>query len=220
MSDNFYINVISIVLIQSFLLFLYNLIINKKKKENDTLDEKLQTVLAILKSSKHDKIMSLSKIKEIELQSKDIYVFAKSMFRDVRNDGQFANTSNNVGTFYKTVHKNLSDESMRYTYFLKKDSHWKHFVHSFRISYSKIEGLDNKVSFCMVPAQKYFFYDEVYLYKFENEYRAFEYLPSISDEKEEFLYYLELGEKQVKRLEIIKDELIKIYPQNKLSDLL
>jgi len=220
MSDNFYINIIAIVLLQSFLLFIYNLVVNRKKKENDVLDEKLQTVEAILKSSKHDKIMSLSKIKEIELQSKDIYVFAKSMFRDVRNDGQFANTSNNVGTFYKTVHKNLSDKSMRYTYFLKQDSHWKHFIHSFKESYMDINELDNKVSFCMIPAEKYFFYDEVYLYKFENEYRAFEYLPSISDEKEELLYYLELGEKQVKRLEVIKDELIKIYSCRKLSDLI
>jgi len=220
MSDNFYINVIGIVLIQSFLLFIYNLIVNKNKKENDTLDEKLQTLQAILKSSKHDKIMSLNKIKEIELQSKDIYVFAKSMFRDVRNDGQFANTSNNVGTFYNTVHQNLSNEKMRYTYFLKQDSHWKHFIHSFKNSYSGVAGINEKVSFCMIPAQKYFFYDEVYLYKFENEYRAFEYLPSISDEKVELLYYLELGEKQVRRLKTIKDELIKIYPRNKLSDLI
>jgi len=220
MIDNFFITILTIVIVQSTLLFLYHFIINRNKKNNDVLDEKLKTIEAILKSTKHDKILSIDKIKDIELNSQEVYVFSKNMFRDVKNNGQFAKNSYNIGTFYPTVKKNLSKSNIQYTYFLKKDSHWKHFIHNFFQSYKDIDNLDTKVKFFMIPAEKYFFYDELYLYKYNNKYIAFEFLPSISDEVNKMLYYLELEEQQVDRLMDIKDQLTKTYNTNNLTSLL
>jgi len=220
MIDNFFITILIIVIIQSILLFLYHFIINRNKKNNDILDEKLKTIEAILKSTKHDKILSIDKIKEIELSSQEVYVFSKNMFRDVKNNGQFARNSHNIGTFYPTVKKNLSKLNIQYTYFLKKDSHWKHFIHNFFQSYENIDNIDSKVKFFMIPAEKYFFYDELYLYKYNNKYIAFEFLPSISDEENQMLYYLELEEQQINRLIKIKEQLIDTYTTKNLSSLL
>jgi len=220
MIDHFFITILIIVVIQSILLFLYHLIINRNKKNNDVLDEKLKTIEAILKSTKHDKILSIEKIKEIELKSQEVYVFSKNMFRDVKNNGQFAKNSHNIGTFYPTVRENLSNKNIQYTYFLKKDSHWKHFIYNFSRSYENIDNIDSKVKFFMIPAEKYFFYDELYLYKYKNKYVAFEFLPSISDEANQMLYYLELEEQQINRLNKIKDQLIDTYDTNNLSSLL
>jgi len=218
--DNFFITVIIIVVTQTILLFIYNFIINKTKNNNDLLDEKLKTLEAILKSTKHEKILSLDKIKDVELNSQEVFVFSKNLFRDVKNKGQFSNKLYNIGTFYKTVKQNLLQSKIKYTYFLKKDSHSKHFIHSFSDSYQEIDRLDDKVNFVMIPAEKYFFYDEIYLYRQNNTYSAFEFLPSISNEKEELLYYLELEDKQASRLVSIKDELTKTYTKNTLSSLL
>lgn len=220
MIDNFFVTIAIIVISQSVLLFLYHLIINRNKKGNDELDEKLKTIEAILKSTKHDKILSLEKIKDIELNSQEVYVFSKNMFRDVKNNGQFAKGAHNIGTFYPTVKENLSKSNIQYTYFLKKDSHWKHFIHNFSQSYDHIDNIDLKVNFFMIPAEKYFFYDELYLYKYNNKYIAFEFLPSISDEENQMLYFLELEKQQVERLKKIKNELINTYSKNNLSSLL
>jgi len=220
MIDNFFITILIIVIVQSILLFLYHFIINRDKKKNDILDEKLKTMAAILKSTKHDKILSIDKIKDIELKSKEIYVFSKNMFRDVRNNGQFAKKTYNIGTFYPTVKENFLKQNIKYTYFLKKDSHWKHFIHNFSESYKDIDNIDSKVEFFMIPAEKYFFYDELYLYKYNNKYTAFEFLPSISDEENQMLYYLELEEEQINRLIKIKEQLVKTYSKDSLSSLL
>jgi len=225
MSDNFFIDVIIIVVIQSILLLIYHLVVKKYKKIKDPLSDNLKVVRAILESTKHEKILSLDKIKEIELNSKEVFVFSKDMFRDVKNSGQFSDEAYNVGTFYPTVKHNLQKTNIIYTYFLKKDSHWKHFIHSFKKSYENIIHVDKRVNFFMIPADKYFFYNEIYLYKVskeisENEYIAFEFLPSISNEKDELLFYLELGDKQVNRLTSIKEHLINNYKKEKLSDFL
>ena len=221
MSGNFFIDVIIIVLIQALLLYIYNLIRNKYKDKNDPLLDKLEIVKAILASTKHDKILSLERIKEIELSSKEVYIFSKDMFRDVKNNGQFSKDSYNIGTFYPTVKQNLLASKTHYTYFIKKDSHWKHFIHSFYDSYNSIKDIDKKVDFYMINGNKYFFYDEIYLYiNKKDEYIAFEFLPSISNEQEQILFYLELGEKQVERLVSIKNNLLKKYNKEPLSNLI
>lgn len=220
MIDNFFVTIVIIVITQSVLLFSYHLIINRNKKNDDILGEKLKTIEAILKSTKHDKILSLDKIKDIELNSQEVYIFSKNMFRDVRNNGQFSKNAHNIGTFYPTVKENLLKSNIQYTYFLKKDSHWKHFIHNFSQSYSNLDNINLKVNFFMIPAEKYFFYDELYLYKYKNQYIAFEFLPSISDEENQMLYFLELEEQQVNRLKKIKDELMNTYSKDDLSSLL
>lgn len=220
MMDNFFATIVMIVITQSVLLFLYHLIINRNKKNNDILDEKLKTIEAILKSTKHDKILSLDKIKDIELNSQEVYIFSKNMFRDVKNNGQFSKSAHNIGTFYPTVKENLLKSNIQYTYFLKKDSHWKHFIHNFSQSYGNLDNINLKVNFFMIPAEKYFFYDELYLYKYKNKDIAFEFLPSISDEENQMLYFLELEEQQVNRLKKIKDELMNTYSKDNLSSLL
>ncbi len=218
MMDDFFVTVVIIVITQSVLLFLYHLIINRDKKNNDILDEKIDTLKAILKSTKHDKILSLDKIKDKELNSQEVYIFSKNMFRDVKNNGQFSRSAHNVGTFYPTVKENLKLDK-QYTYFLKKDSHWKHFIHNFSQSYGNIHEIDSKVNFFMIPAEKYFFYDELYLYVCDGKYIAYEFLPSISDEENQMLYFLELEEQQVNRLKKIKDELMITYSKDKLDKL-
>jgi len=222
MSDNFFINVLIIVILQAILLFLYHFTRNKYEKKADPLNERLEIISAILASTKHEKILTLEKIVEIELKSKAVFVFSKDILRDVNDSGQFSNESHSVGTFYPTVKKNLARNDVHYTYFLKQDSHWKHFVYSFSDSYKSIKNIDNKVMFFMIPAEKYFFYDEIYLYQDHNGiYSAFEFLPSISDEEERVLYYLELGDKQIERLVQIKETLQKSYQGmalNKLVD--
>ena len=225
MSDNFFIDVIIIVTIQSTLLLIYNIVINKYKNNKDPLSDNLKIVRAILESTKHEKILSLDRIKEIESSSDEVFVFSKDMFRDVKNSGQFSDEAYNVGTFYSTVKENLKNTDINYTYFLKKDSHWKHFIHSFKKSYENIINIDNRVKIFMIPADKYFFYDEIYLYRVskginKNKYIAFEFLPSISNEKDKLLFYLELGDKQVDRLIDIKEQLISSYKEEKLSELL
>jgi len=142
------------------------------------------------------------------------------MFRDVKNNGQFSKDSFNVGTFFPTVKSNLSRDNVKYTYFIKKDSRWKHFIFNFRDSYRDVENIDHKVTFVMVNSDKYFFYDEIYLYKNkDNDYSAFEFLPSISNEEEVMLYYLELDSKQTDRLISIKENLIEKYKIKTLSQL-
>ncbi len=221
MSGNFFIDVVIIVLIQASLLYIYNLIVNKYKDKNDPLLDKLEVVKAILGSTKHDKIQPLNRIKEIELKAKEVFVFSNDMLRDVKNNGQFSKESYNIGTFYPTVKKNLKNSNINYSYFLKQDSHWKHFIYSFADSYNDIKDIDTKIGFFMINANKYFFYDEIYLYlNKDNTYVAFEFLPSISNEKEQMLFYLELGENQVSRLVSIKENLSKKYKKEKLSDLM
>jgi len=217
----FYENIILIVVIQSILLLVYYLIVDKSKNNIDILDEKLKTINAILKNTKHESIISLKKLKDIEDDAKEVYVFSKDMLRDVKNSGQFSDDAFNVGTFYEIVNENLKKESAKYIYFIKKDSHWKHFIYSFKESYLNIEGINDKVKFHLINENKYFFYDEIYLYidKDDNK-RAFEFLPSISNEKEKSLYYLELTETQVNRLFLIKDNLTHEYKEKSLSDLI
>ena len=220
MSDSFFINVLLIVLLQATLLFIYHLARKKYEKKDDPLNERLEVIRAILSSTKHEKILPLEKIVEIELKSKDVFVFSKDILRDVQDSGQFSKESHSVGTFYPTVKKNLSQNDVHYTYFLKQDSHWKHFVYSFSDSYKDLKSIDQKVTFFMIPAEKYFFYDEIYLYQDHNgTYSAFEFLPSISDEEDRVLYYLELGEKQIARLVQIKETLQKSHQGKTLNEL-
>jgi len=222
MSGNFYLDVIIIVLIQSLLLYLYDFFITKyREKKSDPLIEKLDLIKAILVSTKHDRILSIEQIQEIELHSQAIYIFSKNMFRDVKNSGQFSKDLYNIGTFYPTVQSNLRNTDIKYSYFIKKDSHWKHFIHSFYDSYRSITDINTKVNFHMIKSNKYFFYDEIYLYESkEGEFSAFEFLPSISDEKEKRLFYLDLDKKQVQRLITIKDSLQKKYPKISLLELM
>jgi len=221
MSGNFYLDVAIIVLLQSLIVYIYHYAVHTYKKQKDPLVEKLEVVKAILASTKHEKILSLDRIKELELNSKEIFVFSQDMSRDVKNIGQFAEDQYRVGTFYETVKNNLSSTTVKYTYFLKKDSHWKHFIHSFNDSYETASELDDRVDFYLIDADKYFFYDEIYLYKTVDEkYSAFEFLPSISNEEEKLLFYLELDDTQVARLVAIKDNLTKKYEKKKLSVLL
>jgi len=202
-------------------MYAYHFATHKYKKQKDPLEEKLEIVRAILESTKHEKILSLDKIKEIELESKEVFVFSQDMSRDVKNMGQFAEGTFNIGTFYQTVKNNLLTGKVKYTYFLKKDSHWKHFIHSFSKSYTTLDKLDDKVNFFLINPEKYFFYDEIYLYKMiDGKYLAFEFLPSISNEEEELLFYLELDERQINRLVAIKNNLIQKYDNKKLSLLL
>ena len=221
MGNNFYTDVIIIVFIQSLLLFIYALAQNKYRKKSDPLDEKLKTLEAIMTSTKHDKIVHLEHIKELEQEAEEVFVFSKDLYRDVKDSGQFSQDLYNVGTFYETVKNNLLNDKVQYKYFLKEDSHWKHFVYSFLDSYRDITDIENKVGFYMIPSNRYYFYDEIYLYKMKDEtYIAYEFLPSISDEKKQILFYLELDEKQKKRLVTIKDELMRRYSKNTLSTLI
>ena len=221
MSGSFYINVLIIVIIQSLLLFLYKILNDKLNKKNDPLADKLNVLEAILQSTKHDKIVQLDKVQDLELECEEVFVFSKDLYRDVANKGQFAQELYNVGTFYNTVKENLTNSRTHYTYFLKEDSHWKHFLHSFLDSYSMVKNLDEKVSFYMIPSNKYFFYDEIYLYKIaDKKYQAFEFLPSISDEKEQILFFLELDSGQVDRLVAIKEKLSLTYTMKIPSHLL
>ncbi len=218
MSHNFFLDVVIIVFIQSVLLLIYLLFNRKFKRKNDPLHEKLNVLNAILSSTKHDKILQLDKIKELELGSSEVFVFSKDLYRDVQNSGQFSKDMHNVGTFYQTVKQNIAENSARYTYFLKQDSHLKHFLHSFDEAYKDIDTLHDKVSFYIIPSEKYFFYDEIYLYKSaDGEYTAYEFLPSISDEEQQVLFFLELDEKQVIRLISIKDSLIENYPHQDIN---
>ena len=221
MSGNFYIDIAIIVLLQSIIVYIYHYTVHTYKKQKDPLVENLEIVKAILESTKHEKILSLDRIKEFELNSREIFVFSQDMSRDVKNKGQFAEDQYRVGTFHETVKNNLSASAVRYTYFLKKDSHWKHFIHSFHESYETVSGVNDRVDFYLIDADKYFFYDEIYLYKTADEkYSAFEFLPSISNEEEKLLFYLELDDKQIDRLIAIKDNLTKKYEKKKLSVLL
>ena len=220
MSGSFYIDVLIIVIIQSLLLFFYKIFNDKINKKNDPLADKLKVLEAILQSTKHDKIVQLDKVQDLELECEEVFVFSKDLYRDVTNKGQFAQELYNVGTFYNTVKENLTNNRVHYTYYLKEDSHWKHFLYSFLDSYSMVENLNKKVSFYIIPSSKYFFYDEIYLYKMaDNEYQAFEFLPSISDEKEQILFFLKLDSAQVNRLVAIKEKLSLSYTKKAPSQL-
>jgi len=222
MNLNLFITILTIILIQSILLFVYELIKNSNKKDNEEMDNKIKTIEAILKSTKHDKILSLDRIKAIEFESEEVSVFSKNMYRDVKDGGNFAKNSQDIGTFYETVKTNLLGEEVVYNYFLRKDTQWKHFIDNFERSYREIKRIDSVVRFIAIPANKYFFYDEVYLYrnKKTKEYSAFEFLPSISNEEKQLLFYLELDEIQTARLLSIKKSLSLEYGESSLSELI
>lgn len=207
--------ILTIICSQLVLLFAYHYLTKKDKHKTDTLQDKLQILNAILQSTKHEKIYSIEKIKEIELQSDRIYVFSKDIYRDVKNNGQFSNDLFSISTFYETVKENLNSKK-HYTYFIKKDANFKHSIISFLNSHSSIEN----VEFIIIPSEKYFFYDEVYLYYSGEQVSAYEFLPSISNEKEKRLFYIELDESQIKRLEEIKIHLITKYKDSSLDEFL
>lgn len=209
-------NIVIIVFMQLTLLFLYHLITKKNKQENDILNDKLQMLNAILKSTNHEKIYTLEKIKEIELESDEVFVFSKDIYRDIKDDGQFSTDLYSISAFYETVKINLTNKK-KYCYFLKKDANFRHSIISFYNSHNNTDNVD----FYIIPSEKYFFYDEVYLYikKDKNEVCAYEFLPSISNEKERRLFFIELDEKQTKRLMDIKNNLIDIYKESSIVEL-
>lgn len=196
-----------IVFSQMVLLFLYNLFIRQDERKHDVFQDKLELLNSIFLHTKHSKIISLEEIKQIELQAQKVNVFSQDIYRDVKDNGQFANDTYNIGTFYETVQTNLKS-GKEYNYFLKKDANHRHSIVSFFKSHPHYE----KVEFVIIPSEKYYFYDEVYLYEFnDGTFKGYEFLPSISNETEERLYYLELDDKQVKRLFDIKVNLSEKY---------
>jgi uncharacterized protein (UPF0216 family) len=210
-----------IIFSQIILLFLFNLFIRKDSKKHDIFKDKLELLESIFTHTKHDKIVNLEDIKKIELDDniKTVNVFSQDIYRDVKDNGQFSDEKYNVGTFYETVSKNISNNTS-YNYFLKKDANFRHSLISFFSSHPKTENID----FIIIPSNKYYFYDEVYLYEYDKpeieiidgkkheiKARAYEFLPSISNEDEELLYYLELDEKQIERLLQIKEKLFSKY---------
>lgn len=204
-----------IVLSQIVLLFLFHLFFRKDKKKHDVFKDKLELLNSIFANTKHDKIVSLDEIKKRELKANTINVFSQDIYRDVKDSGQFSHEIYNVGTFYQTVTENLNNKKS-YNYFIKRDANFKHSLISFFKSHQSIE----KVKFCVIPSEKYYFYDEVYLYEYENgeDAQAYEFLPSISNEESEKLYYLELDAKQVARLITIKNNLIQKYEESSIQD--
>ena len=195
-----------IVFSQILILFLYHLFTKKEPKKQDIFQDKLDSINAILKNTNHEKIVTLDKIKEIELKAKNVTVFSQDIYRDVKDNGQFDKDLYNISTFYDTVQKNIQN-GVVYQYFLKKDANFRHSLISYFASHKKIA----QIEFYIIPSAKYYFYDEVYLYEIDGKNRAFEFLPSISNEKEQRLFYLELDTIQVKRLESIKLNLISKY---------
>lgn len=203
--------IILIIFSQVLLLFLYNLFIRKNIKKEDQFKDKLELLNSIFSNTKHDKIASLEEIKKIELKAERISVFSQDIYRDVKDNGQFSDDMYNVGTFYDTVSKNIS-ENKSYNYFIKNDANFRHSLISFLTSHKAVE----RIKFIIIPSEKYYFYDEVYLYEYydDTEPKAYEFLPSISNEDEEQLYYLELDEKQVSRLIQIKNNLLSKYEKD------
>ena len=210
-----YIDMVLIVFSQVIILFLFHLFIRKDKKKHDVFKDKLELLNSIFANTKHDKIVSLDELKKRELKAHRINVFSQDIYRDVKDSGQFSNETYNVGTFFKTVTENLNNKKA-YNYFIKRDANFKHSLISFFKSHKFIE----KVKFIIIPSEKYYFYDEVYLYEYENglEAQAYEFLPSISNEESEKLYFLKLDSNQVSRLLIIRDNLLKKYEETSIND--
>lgn len=202
-----------IVFSQIIILFLYYLFTKKEPLKKDVFKDKLELIDAILKNTKHDKIVTLEKIKEVELQADAISVFSQNIYRDVKDNGQFSKDVYNISTFYDTVSNNIKNNK-KYNYFLKKDANFRHSLISFFTSHTSYEN----IKFYIIPSEKYYFYDEVYLYEIGGEKRAFEFLPSISDEKEQRLFYLELDHAQVSRLESIKKTLVSKYEKDSVYE--
>lgn len=222
MIDFSLIEIFLIVFSQIVLLFLFYFFSKKNSKRDDVFRDKLELLESIFRHTKHDKILSLEDIRKIELDQniKYVNVFSQDIYRDVKNNGQFANEKYNVGTFYETVAKNIKHKKS-YNYFLKKDANFRHSVISFFGSHNDLTD----VNFVIIPSNKYYFYNEVYLYEYidseEYEYKAkaYEFLPSISNEDEEMLYYLELDQKQVKRLLDIKENLLKKHYESSQEEI-
>jgi len=210
-----YFEIFLIISSQVILLFIYNLFIKKDIKKQDIFKDKLELINSIFKHTKHNKIVQLEDIKKIELDASNISVFSADIYRDVKDEGQFSNEIYNVGTFYDTVSKNLNNNKI-YNYFIKRDANFRHSLINYFTSHTVVD----KVKFFIVPSEKYYFYDEIYLYEYDNGItaKAYEFLPSISDEKEERLYYLELDDKQVKRLQNIKQNLASKYEESSTKE--
>lgn len=121
----------------------------------------------------------------------------------------------NIGTFYDVVKENIQN-GKKYNYFIKRDANFKHSMISFFKSHDRFDNID----FIIIPSEKYYFYDEVYLYEYERDAmaKAYEFLPSISNEKEQMLYYIELDINQTKRLLDIKKHLQKKYGEKSKYD--
>lgn len=208
-----FLEIFLIILTQIVILFLYHIFTKKEPIKKDKFKDKLELLNAILKNTKHDSIITLDKLKDVELESDNIYVFSQDIYRDVKDNGQFSKNMNNIGTFYETVAENISNDKLYY-YFLKKDANYRHSLISFFTSHTNTDN----IHFCIIPSEKYFFYDEVYLYETNGEYSAFEFLPSISNEKEQRLYYLELDQTQVNRLKVIKENIFYKYEKDSLEE--
>lgn len=178
--------------------------------------DKLELINSIFKNTKHDKITLLEEIKKTELKADEITVFSQDIYRDVKDNGQFSNTMYTIGTFYNVVAKNIQKEK-KYNYFIKKDANFKHSLISFFKSHPNSESAE----FIIIPSEKYHFYDEVYLYEYKDgsEAKAYEFLPSISNEKEQTLYYIELDMQQTKRLLSIKNNLKDAYIEESQRDI-
>ena len=210
-----YFEIFLIVGSQITLLFLYNVFIKKNTNKQDIFKDKLELINSIFEHTKHDKIVQLDEIKKLELKADTINVFSSDIYRDVKDDGQFSNDIYNVGTFYDTVSQNINKQKS-YNYFIKRDANFRHSLISFFTSHTLVD----KIKFIIIPSEKYYFFDEVYLYEYKNgeKSKAYEFLPSISNEKEERLYYLELDEKQVKRLQTIKNNLTSKYEEISIKE--
>ena len=208
-----YLEIFLIIFTQIVILFLYHLFTKKEPTKKDIFKDKLELVNTILKNTKHDKIVTLDKIKDIELQADSVTVFSQDIYRDVKDNGQFSDSMHSISTFYDTVATNIQDGTS-YKYFLKKDANFRHSLISFFTSHT----LSDNIEFYIIPSEKYYFYDEVYLYNINGKKRAFEFLPSISNEEEQRLFYLELDPMQVKRLESIEKNLIDKYKDESVSE--
>lgn len=216
------IQIFFIVFIQLFLLFIYHFMTKKGNNKNDLFKDKLELINSIFKNTKHDKITLLEEIKKIELKADEMTIFSQDIYRDVKDNGQFSNTMYTIGTFYDIVAENLkSKKDKKYNYFIKRDANFKHSIISFFKSHDS-NHTQEKAKFIIIPSDKYHFYDEVYLYEYRDKSikpKAFEFLPSISNEKEQILYYIELDENQIARLLKIKDNLQKKYGENSEKDI-
>ena len=209
-----FLEIFLIILTQIVIVFLYHVFTKREPIKKDSFKDKLELLNSIIKNTDHENIITLDKLKDIELESNNIHVFSQDIYRDIKDNGQLSHNLKNISTFYETVSKNIK-EKKSYYYFLKKDANYRHSLISFFTSH---ENHDN-INFCIIPSEKYYFYDEVYLYEKNGKYRAFEFLPSISNEEEQRLFYLELDPLQVERLQLIKENLYSKYEKSSLNEI-
>ncbi len=214
MNFNYNIDIFIVILLQTTLLFIYYLLTKKPLNNHDIFSDKLEKINSILKSTNHEKIITFEDIRDIELDAQEIFIFSSDIYRDIKNNGQFSDRLENISTFYKTVSQNLKKDKT-YNYYIKKDANFRHSIISFLTSHKE----NKNVNFFIIPSEKYLFYSEIYLYAIAGKQRAFEFLPSISNEEERKLFYLELEPKQVKRLNIIKDNLNKSYKKSSIIEI-